>query len=481
VTSNLPDRLPGAGVLAGTSGIARRTAELARQDQPVILWQRALAPGADPRVIFSDDAVTAGDERIDIRTGHATSRRFLSLDGTSFGSRICHGVQVCLQRTADGRMYVAGADPRSGQVLWRHEPISDTQYEASPWRHLMLHDHHDPDVLIAHGLTYHGQRIELIDWRTGRSAWTVPWLGRAWPSVADAPEYYYDEHGEFRQLPGSQDAGAPGTGRAAGRVRVAAAVRRGYTRRSTVGLAGVDEADGTIVWRIRNPPAGTRHWGPPAYLGGTGRYLVLASAVGLREVSILSGCSCPDRGPPDPDEPNICASCGGTFRHWAMVAVHDRLSGRRLWGHRWPDREDPHTGLGEVADIRGGVVLTREGDFLRARRVEDGQLLWSTVPARHYKRLVWPGHHPASQWAWLSRFANYDGGHRPPLAGDLFFHAPTGRTLTIDCVLHQTSDDLVLTHADGALTCLALPGSPRARPPGSWPPLADPGNKAAVS
>jgi len=51
-------------------------------------------------------------------------------------------------------------------------------------------------------------------------------------------------------------------------------------------------------------------------------------------------------------------------------------------------------------------------------------------------------------------------GRRLPLAGDLFFHAPTGRTLTIDWVLDQTSDDLVLTHADGMLTCLALPGSP---------------------
>jgi len=135
--------------------------------------------------------VIAGDERIDIKPGHATPRPALSLDGVFYGGRICHGVLVCLRRTADGRMHVAGADPRSGQVLWRHEPMSDSRYGASRWRHLMSHDHHDPDVFIAPDLTYHGRRIELIDWRTGRSAWTVPWLGRAWPSAADAPEYYY--------------------------------------------------------------------------------------------------------------------------------------------------------------------------------------------------------------------------------------------------------------------------------------------------
>jgi hypothetical protein len=471
VTGNLPDRLPGAGQLASTGGIASRTAELALQDQPVILWQRMLAPDADPQVLrYSDDAVTAGDERIDIRTGHATPRRFPPLDGEYYGCRICRGVLVWPRRTADGRVYVEGADPRSGQVLWRHEPMPSSEYMASPRGHLMLGDHHDPDVLIAHGLTPGGQRIELIDWHTGRSAWTVPWPGGARPSAGHAPEYFYDEHGVFRQLRGDQDAGAPGTARAGGRVRVAVALSGDYTMWSyTDGLAGVDEADGTIMWRIRSSQAGTGfRWGPPAYLGGTGRYLVLVGAVGPGHVPAQAGgCSCLGGGPPDPGEPNTCASCGGTFRPWAMVAVHDRLSGRRLWGHRWPDREAPHTDLGKIADIRGGVVLTREGDFLRARRVEDGQLLWSAVPARHYKRLVWPGHHPASQWAWLARYARRAGGHRPPLAGDLFLHAPTGRTLTIDRVLDQTSDDLVLTHADGMLTCLALPGSPVLRQPAS--------------
>jgi hypothetical protein len=476
VTGNLPDRLRSAGVLADTGGIARRTAELASRDQPVILWQRMLAPDTDPWVMrYSDDAVIAGDKRIDIRTGDATPRRFPSLDGEYYGSRVCRGVLICSQRTAAGLVYVAGADPRSGQVQWRHEPMPQNEYDASPLGHLVARYHHDPDVLCVHGLPLGGQRIQLIDWRTGRSAWTVPWPEGARPSAGHVPEYFYDQDGEFRQLRGGQDAGAPRTARAGGRVRVAAAMsRRDKLWSHTHGLAGVDEADGTIVWRIRrisNRPAETGFWlGPPQYLGGTDRYLVLVTAVGTRHTRILAdGCSCPGGGPPDPGEPNKCASCGGIFRPWVMVAVHDRLSGRRLWGHRWPDREAPHNHLGQIADvdIRGGVVLTREGYFLRARRVEDGQLLWSAVPARHYKRFVWPGHYPASQWAWLARFAYGEGAHRPPLAGDLFVQASTGRTLTIDWVIDHTSDDLVLTHDDGMLTCLALPGSPLLRPPGS--------------
>jgi hypothetical protein len=302
----------------------------------------------------------------------------------------------------------------------------------------------------------------------------------AWSSNGHAPEYFYDEHGEFRQLRGDQDAAAPGTVtcgtvtcgtvtsgtvRTGRHVRIAVAVTRSYTLwPDTHGLAGVDEADGTIMWRIRKPDAGTGfRSGPPAYLGGTDRHLVLVGAVGHNQAApIVSGwCRCPRGGrAPDPGEPNTCLSCGGIFQPWAMVAVHDRLSGRRLWGQRWPDREPPHTVLGEIADIRGGVVLSREGDFLRARRIEDGQLLWSAVPAREYQRFVWPGRFPASQWAWLARLANSEDRHRPPVTGDLFVQAVTGRTITIDWALCQTGDDLVLTYADGILTCLALPGSP---------------------
>jgi hypothetical protein len=307
VTGNLPDRRPDAGVLVGTGGIARRTAELARQDQPVILWQRTLARGADPVITdYSDDAVTVGDERIDIRTGHTTPVRFPALDGEAYGCRTCGGVLVSAQRTARG-VYVAGSDRHSGGVLWRHEPMLYSEYIASPRGQLMLRLHHDPDVLIAHGPTFAGQRIELIDWRTGRSAWAVPWPAGARPESAwslngHAPEYFYDEHGDFRQLHGDQDATAPGTVasgtapsgtvRMGRHVRIAVAVNRRYSLwPDTNGLAGVDEADGTIVWRIRKPDAGTGfRSGPPAYLGGTDRHLVLVAAVGHNQAApIVSG------------------------------------------------------------------------------------------------------------------------------------------------------------------------------------------------
>jgi hypothetical protein len=137
----------------------------------------------------------------------------------------------------------------------------------------------------------------------------------------------------------------------------------------------------------------------------------------------------------------------GTVDPETVVAVHDQVTGRRLWEHRWPDRTEPGT---RAADVRGGAVLTREGAFIRARRLLDGQLLWSAVPPPRYDWFGDAGRHPASQWARLPH----------PGAADLFIHAPTGQALSIGGVFHQTGDDLVLTYDGHTLTCLALPGSP---------------------
>lgn len=227
------------------------------------------------------------------------------------------------------------------------------------------------------------------------------------------------------------------------------------------------------MWRIRHPLAGEEHdcWKYPVYLGGTDR-LVLAGVVDhppLCDRPVRRGrphpafirtsvyeaaeCSCTDGGVPSHDEPNTCAACSGLFHPWITVAVHDRRSGRRLWGHRWPDRTAPSTAVESVVSMRGSIVLTREDRFLRARRIQDGYLRWTTVPVPRYRWLS-DGRGQSCQWAWLRGGYGREAEH-------LLVHAPTGRTLTIRGAFHHVGDDLVLTRTGDTLTCLG----PH-RPPG---------------
>ena len=69
VTGSLPEPLP-CGELAGRDQLARRTVELAGQEEPVILWQRAIAAEIVPWV-GDDGVLIAGSLGIDIPTGHA--------------------------------------------------------------------------------------------------------------------------------------------------------------------------------------------------------------------------------------------------------------------------------------------------------------------------------------------------------------------------------------------------------------------------
>jgi len=69
VTGSLPEPLP-RGELAGRDQLAQRTAELAGQEKPVILWQRAIAAEIVPWV-GDDGVLIAGSLSIDIRTEHA--------------------------------------------------------------------------------------------------------------------------------------------------------------------------------------------------------------------------------------------------------------------------------------------------------------------------------------------------------------------------------------------------------------------------
>lgn len=481
MTSNLPARLPGAGALALPDAVARRTAELTQQDQPVIVWQRAVGPGSKPVVSPSLDAVIVGGARIGIRSGQPVPAAPPGLHGRCVGFSEQGEVRIVKMQTADGMVYLAGIVPGSGEILWRRSPVPWSEYMSGRWGASMSPEHAGADPLIAHGSGTGEWLLELLDPATGRSTWKVPWPGGAGPGKAGTPEYQYDEHGELRQVRGTRDGDDSGNARhdanGSGRVRLAR-IRDSIKSGTTAGLAGVDETDGTVLWRIRYPPAGGgHHWCRPVFLGSEGRCLVLAGAIAAHgEDSCpavpVGKCSCRDGGAPDPGEPNICTACGGIFRPWATVAVHDRLTGRRLWGRRWPDRADHHKDPADVADMRGGVLLTWEGRFLRAWSVEDGRQLWSAVPPQGYGRFAWPGRRTASQWAWAYRPAE---GVRSPRASDLFIHAPTGRSLAIGWALHQTDDDLVLTYADGMLTCLALPGSPALRQPA--PVAAPPGGR----
>ena len=169
---------------------------------------------------------------------------------------------------------------------------------------------------------------------------------------------------------------------------------------------------------------------------------------------------------------------------WVMIGVHDRLSGRPLWGHRWLPPARPDAKTADAADIRGEALLTREGASIRARHLDDGHLLWSAVPPPRYEGFAESGRHPASQWA---RLADPGPGPGPgqgqgqgygagPGQGDgeagpedLFLHSLTGRILPVRGAFHHTGDDLVLTRVGRTLTCLVLPGGPHRSPvvPGS--------------
>jgi hypothetical protein len=472
VTGNLPAPAPGRG-LATASHLARRTAELALQDQPVVLWQRAIPPEPWPRVPLRGDVVVAGGEPFDIATGRARPGTPLARsdpDESLFAIKVYRGLLVTARWAAAPRgllrrmACVEATDLRSGEEVWRHSPVPEDEAGDRPWRPWVrwMYCESDADALISPNQDG-GESLELFDPSTGEHrAIQVP--------AADPPEYEYDLQGEFRELERDRDQDISGDTRPGaghdGRVRLAV----GHNR-----IAGVDEADGTLLWRICHPLAGDQddNWKRPVYLGGTDRCLVLAGVVDppppwdgvmrrgrpnptfmYEPAYTAAQCSCAGGGVPGADEPNTCATCGGLFSPWITVAVHDRRSGRRLWGHRWPDRTAPWTRVESVVSMRGSIVLTHEGGFLRARRVQDGYLLWSAVPAPRYRGFSSRGEQSACQWAWLRGGYGQEAEH-------LFVHALTGRTLTLRGVLHQAGDDLVLTHTSDTLTCLALPGSPR--------------------
>jgi len=394
VTGSLPEPLP-RGELAGRDQLARRTVELAGQEEPVILWQRAIAAEIVPWV-GDDGVLIAGSLGIDIPTGHA-------------------------------RPYL----PPSGQ-----------RQEASPARAQALRASlhvHDREYL---------EHVRFGTWSPPASC-TVYWYDSSGNVTIDRGT---EEPGPARLLDADADAG--------GRVRFG--ICHDLSASLAVGLAGFD---GWVLrgrvpsWLIYHPPAGPEPrgaWKHPVFLGSTDRHVVLTGV----EPGWLPDWSLDDLSRPIRD----CRS-----GRWVMIGVHDRLSGRLLWGHRWLPPARPDAKTADAADIRGEALLTREGAFIRARHLDDGHLLWSAVPPPRYGGFAGSGRHPASQWA---RLAAPGPGHEAGPgqedgeAGpeDLFLHSLTGRILPVRGAFHHTGDDLVLTRAGRTLTCLALPGGPHRSP-----------------
>jgi hypothetical protein len=361
---------------------------------------------------------------------------------------------------------VRGEDGRTGWISWEHSRVPLTEFGAGPWCAWLCSEHPDTDLLVPHGRGA-SRRLTLLDQLTGQVKWDVTWSDSDWTSrdiptwkwtgslLTRPPHYQNPQKG---RMTGTLRPPPDGNGR----VRLAPTyLDSALPGEQPSGLAGVNEANGTPLWHIHGPWMNGLRWKHPAYLGSSGRHVIIAGVPGLKDDSCQPAptatgpCSCQDYDEESVEARATCAKCGGVRHVYITLAVYDRSTGQPLWHTRWPDRTAPHTPAAGVADIRGNVVLTREGDYLRARRIEDGHLLWATVPPPRY-RLVRRDNATGSQWTWLR---HPEGGRGPsaPEGGHLFIHASTGRQLTISNAFHQTRDGLVFTCADDMLTCLELP------------------------
>jgi hypothetical protein len=447
MTRDLPE--PVRGELAIPGHFAQRTTELARRSQPAVRWQLRVLERPYVRVeglvhafIRDPSGRSWKEELLDASSGQADPAARHVMLWTTMEARRSRELCITGRREDVDTVVVGAVDSRSGQAVWRHAPVPSEEFRAGPWFWWLRSRYPDVDLLIPHGPDSRGtpRRLALIDPATGQVRWDIDWSDRVWASSGNRPPQAPGTR-QVRLGPTYLDKGIPGA--------------------SEAGLAGIDEADGTLLWHIEYPSANGWGWASPVYLGSSGRYLVL---VGVPRLHDDKGWPAPGpgrRASPDNDEapsprvPVRCDTCGGLRPAYITVAVHDRLTGRQLWRVRWADRTAPHTPVAGVADICGDVVLTSEGDFLRARHIEDGRQLWATVPRPGY-RLADQGSAPATQWAWL-RQARTDPVPPDREPKDLFIHALTGQYLTIGRAFHQTQDDLVLTHAGGMLTCLELP------------------------
>lgn len=128
------------------------------------------------------------------------------------------------------------------------------EFRAGPWFWWLRSRHPDVDPLIPHGPHISGtpRRLALLDPATRQAKWDIDWSDRVFgnrlPPAAESRQ--------VRLAPTYLDRGFPGEWEA--------------------GLAGIDEADGTLLCHIVYPSGNGSGWRSPVYLGSSGRYLVLA-------------------------------------------------------------------------------------------------------------------------------------------------------------------------------------------------------------
>jgi hypothetical protein len=146
----------------------------------------------------------------------------------------------------------------------------------------------------------------------------------------------------------------------------------------------------------------------------------------------------------------------GEYEGWINLSVRNRADGRHRW-NRWWSAEQRTRNLVAVCQ---GVVVTLEGSFLRARQLDDGEVMWSSPTEavagmfsdRHPspRSLPWLNvieANPRQPWAWLQRRG----------VGSSLVHGVTGQVAPVEGAIHLSSQGLAVTRVGPMLRAVALP------------------------
>lgn len=448
MSDNLPTPRKGTAP-AVRRQLADRTAKLLSRQEPEIRWRRQVTARSQVWVRLDGPLVIDG-ELFEIATGAPVAARRSAFPTVApYGdSGLLRRPQVVLRSTGPvrpwpgvtaapgnwrwcrlwqrlvvvgreegpGRMQVAAFDPVTGATAWQHQPVGD---DTTTWQRWFA------ELNGVTRLRHHDAWTAPLDPATRRPRWRVP----------------------RERLHGAAERRKATT---TGEVLVV------YDEKTHV-FAGLDAADGTVRWSTEPMPDLATNFGL------TGRHLVRLSYRSRHLADDEWMCDCYAQPATRRDKPDDCRTCGKPLP-WMTVEVRDRISGDRLWTHRWPWTEPGDMVNGALA-VRGEAVLTWEGGFLRARHLADGSPLWSLPhvsvrggPAAPYggqsHRFFDCGMASPRRWAWQQFVTFLDDGDE---IDDVFIQAATGQVVRLAHVFHHTDDDLALTLTGNTLTCIALP------------------------